>query len=184
MHDFRFQPPQVIQRPMTSATTTNHEIEQARRLFDQISLFDFAKVTDRYAKDGEVSPQVAEETLLELKRWFTLCALHPEKTYATGGQVDAMWHTFILFTKDYARFCQDITGAFIHHSPEAGGGDIEAQIASAEKMREKVRLLEADYLKVFGALPPGHLWPRSPEPHTFPNAFAFLETISRTQSPA
>jgi len=162
---------------MTSATS--QDIEQARRLFEKISMFDFAKVTDRYIKDGKVSPQVAEETLLELKRWFTLCALHPEKTYATGGQVDAMWHTFILFTKDYARFCQDIAGAFIHHSPETHSGDFEAQIASAEKMREKVRLLEADYLKYFGTLPPEHLWPRYPEPNTFPNAFAFLAAMAR-----
>ena len=162
---------------MTSATS--HEIEQSRLLFDKISMFDFAKVTARYAKDGNVSLESAEETLLELKRWFTLCALHPEKTYATGGQVDAMWHTFILFTKYYARFCQDIAGAFIHHSPEAGGGDIEERIASAEKMREKVRMLEADYLKYFGAPPPSHIWPRSPEPHTFQNALMFLEAMAR-----
>ncbi len=162
---------------MTSATSP--EIEQSRLLFDKISMFDFGKVTARYAKDGNVSPQVAEETLLELKRWLTLCALHPEKTYATGGQVDAMWHTFILFTKDYARFCQDIAGAFIHHSPETGRGDIEERIASAEKMREKVRLLEADYLKYFGAPPPSHMWPRSPEPHTFQNALIFLEAMAR-----
>lgn len=163
---------------MTSATST--AVEQSRILFDQISQFDFGKVTDRYIKDGKVSPQVAAETLLELKRWFTLCALHPEKTYATGGKVDEMWHTFILFTKDYARFCHDITGAFIHHVPEMASGDIEAQIRSAEKMRAKVRLLEADYLTYFGALPPEHLWPRSPEANTFDNAFLFLEAMSRT----
>ena len=164
---------------MTSATS--HAIEQSRLLFDKISLFDFAKVTDRYIKDSKVSPQLAAETLVELKRWFTLCALHPEKMYATGGQVDEMWHTFILFTKDYARFCHDITGAFIHHVPEVASGDIEAQIRSAETMRDKVRLLEADYLTYFGALPPGHLWPRTPESNTFDNAFRFLEAMSRTQ---
>ena len=164
---------------MTSATS--HAIEQSRLLFDKISRFDFGKVTDRYIKDGNVTPQAAAETLLELKRWFTLCTLHPEKTYATGGPVDAMWHTFILFTKDYARFCDDITGAFIHHTPEMASGDIEAQIRSSEKMRDKVRLLEADYLTYFGALPPGHLWPRSPEANTFENAFLFLQALSRTQ---
>lgn len=163
---------------MTSAAIPS--IDQSRRLFDKISRFDFGKVTDRYIQDCKVSPQVAAETLLELQRWFTLCALHPEKTYATGGAVDELWHTFILFTKDYARFCLDITGAFIHHVPEVASGDIEAQIRSAEKMRDKVRLLEADYLTYFGALPPGHLWPRSPEVNTFDNAFLFLQALSRT----
>ena len=166
---------------MTSATSP--VTEEPRLLFDKISQFDFAKVTDRDIKDSKVSPQLAAETLVELKRWFTLCALHPEKTYATGGQVDEMWHTFILFTKDYARFCHDITGAFIHHVPEVASGDIEAQIRSAEKMRDKVRLLETDYLTYFGALPPGHLWPRSPKANTFDNAFRFLEAMSQTQLP-
>lgn len=164
---------------MTSATQS-HGTDQSRRLFDKISQFDFTKVVARFAKDCNVSPESAEETLLELKRWFTLCALHPEKTYATGGQVDAMWHTFILFTKDYARFCQDIAGAFIHHTPESGsGGDVEEQIASAEKMRDKLRLMEADYLKYFGAPPPSHIWPRSPEPRMFQNAMLFLEAMAR-----
>jgi len=160
---------------------TSHEIEQSRLLFDKISMFDFGKVVDRYVRDCNVSRQAAGETLVELKRWFTLCALHPEKTYATGGSVDEMWHTFILFTKDYARFCQDIAGVFIHHSPEMTSDDIEEQIASAEKMRKKVRVLEADYLKYFGAPPPRHIWPRSPEPNTFPNAFRFLEVMSKTR---
>lgn len=163
---------------MTPATSP--AIEQSRLLFDKISRFDFGKVVDRYIKDSKVSPESAAETLLELKRWFTLCALHPEKTYATGGQVDELWHTFILFTKDYARFCHDLTGGFIHHVPEVASGDIEAQIRSAEKMRDKVRLLETDYLTYFGALPPEHLWPRSPETNTFDNAFLFLKALSRT----
>jgi hypothetical protein len=31
--------------------------------------------------------------------------------------VDEVWHAFILFTREYADFCQDIFGEFIHHVP-------------------------------------------------------------------
>lgn len=31
--------------------------------------------------------------------------------------VDIGWHTFILYTVDYAAFCQRIAGRFIHHVP-------------------------------------------------------------------
>ncbi|GIF09939.1 glycine-rich domain-containing protein [Actinoplanes siamensis] len=31
--------------------------------------------------------------------------------------VDIGWHTFILYTVDYARFCDDVAGRFIHHVP-------------------------------------------------------------------
>jgi hypothetical protein len=35
-------------------------------------------------------------------------------------RVDEGWHNFILFTKDYADFCQSNFGHFIHHTPLDG----------------------------------------------------------------
>ncbi|MGK5677604.1 glycine-rich domain-containing protein [Actinoplanes sp. URMC 104] len=32
--------------------------------------------------------------------------------------VDIGWHTFILYTEEYAEFCQRIAGRFIHHVPD------------------------------------------------------------------
>lgn len=164
---------------MKSATTD--EIEQSRTVFNKISAFDFGKVLAKHIEDYSVSPDTANEILVELKRWLTLCVLHPENAYATGGKVDEMWHTFILFTKDYARFCHDIAGAFIHHAPETGSDDIDEQKRSAEKMLEKATLLEADYVKYFGVLPPGHIWPKPRNSNTLENAFRFLEAMSRGQ---
>lgn len=40
------------------------------------------------------------------------CVMHREMTI-----IDEMWHTFILITKDYARFCEDYFGEFLHHVP-------------------------------------------------------------------
>jgi hypothetical protein len=31
--------------------------------------------------------------------------------------VDQAWHEFILFTKEYARFCKEYCDRFIHHQP-------------------------------------------------------------------
>jgi hypothetical protein len=31
--------------------------------------------------------------------------------------IDMMWHTFLLFTRDYARFCRTYFGFFVHHQP-------------------------------------------------------------------
>jgi len=33
------------------------------------------------------------------------------------AQIDEMWHTFILFTRDYAAFCEGHFGCFLHHVP-------------------------------------------------------------------
>lgn len=48
--------------------------------------------------------------------------------------VDIGWHTFILYTREYAAFCAKLAGHFIHHAPddvpgESGtGGSLAATI--------------------------------------------------------
>jgi len=157
---------------MTS--TTSIDTEQAKTVFSKISAFDFRNVLARYMSVYNASPDAANETLVELKRWLTLCVLHRDNRYATGGKVDDMWHTFILFTKDYAQFCHDIAGSFIHHTPATKSDDMEAQKRSDEKMRQGTVTLEADYLKYFGALPPSHIWPRVRKITTSQHGMLFL----------
>jgi hypothetical protein len=33
------------------------------------------------------------------------------------NEIDDMWHTFLLFTKDYMSFCKDYFDEYIHHIP-------------------------------------------------------------------
>jgi hypothetical protein len=41
------------------------------------------------------------------------CAIHQEM-----GDIDSMWHTFLLYSKDYQTFClTHFDGQFIHHEP-------------------------------------------------------------------
>ena len=47
------------------------------------------------------------------------CAIHPEMQ-----EIDDMWHTFLLFTKDYAAFCNEYFGHFIHHNPNTDDAEI------------------------------------------------------------
>lgn len=32
-------------------------------------------------------------------------------------EIDNMWHTFLLFTKDYMSFCDKYFKCYIHHNP-------------------------------------------------------------------
>lgn len=41
-----------------------------------------------------------------------VCAVHKEM-----AEIDDMWHTFLLFTKDYMLFCEQFFGDYIHHIP-------------------------------------------------------------------
>jgi hypothetical protein len=54
-------------------------------------------------------------------RQFFVCYLKAqEKNVAMPSQVvDDLWHEFILYTRNYAQFCRNAFGGFLHHTPAA-----------------------------------------------------------------
>jgi hypothetical protein len=54
-------------------------------------------------------------------RQFFLAYLHSGKQYVSmpSQVVDALWHEFILYTKNYQDFSQKAFGSFLHHTPAA-----------------------------------------------------------------
>ena len=66
--------------------------------------FPMDAVVRRYAEDHNLPLKVAREHETELKRYLTLCALSENGSYGMLGAIDVLWHTFILFTREYERF--------------------------------------------------------------------------------
>jgi hypothetical protein len=81
--------------------------------------FDFplAHVLARYMKDHGVSQADAAIRDRELRRYLCLAARNPSAGWPMVPALDSLWHTFLLFTKDYQRFCQALGVPFIHHQP-------------------------------------------------------------------
>jgi hypothetical protein len=53
-----------------------------------------------------------------LREYFHLCRRAGNRLLAMPSQVvDAAWHEFILFTRNYRVFCQRALGRFLHHTP-------------------------------------------------------------------
>ena len=69
------------------------------------------------------------------------------------GAVDELWHTFVIFTREYAAFCDAVAGRFLHHVPE-----VEGQM-SANTFEHYLAFL-ADYEAVFNEPAPAAYWPR------------------------
>jgi hypothetical protein len=63
-----------------------------------------------------------------LREYFHLCRKAGDRLLAMPSQVvDAAWHEFILFTRNYRAFCQRALGRFLHHTPtEAMAGPTQA----------------------------------------------------------
>ncbi|MDR3501198.1 MAG: hypothetical protein P4L79_01270 [Legionella sp.] len=97
----------------------------------QLLIYKNAHVLVRYERDFPHNRLNAEEALGELIKFFWLCYQHNQDKlnsanssldftcmmHAEMHELDDMWHTFLLFTKEYQEFCQTNFGYFIHHSP-------------------------------------------------------------------
>ncbi|HHF7375673.1 glycine-rich domain-containing protein [Legionella bozemanae] len=91
------------------------------------------KIISRYNKDYPHAIMHAEDALRELMKFIWLCLKHksdkknnPENEllnftctiHPEMRDIDSMWHTFLLFTRDYHEFCSNyLGGLFFHHEP-------------------------------------------------------------------
>jgi hypothetical protein len=111
--------------------------------------FPLDHVVARYRQEEEVSEAFARDVERELRRYLILCALYPRRSIPMHGPVDQLWHTFLTFTHDYAEFCRQVAGRFIHHRPDLSGA------AGWRGLKQFVRL----YHQTFGQLPSEDVWP-------------------------
>ena len=80
-------------------------------------------VIQRCKKDHGYSDEDMQILEKELKRYLVMSEVLEDNKSGTGmysEDVDNLWHSFILFTKDYAAFCDTCFGKFIHHVPGTG----------------------------------------------------------------
>ena len=83
----------------------------------------------KFLEKHDVSFEEAEDIFTETKRWLWYRGklIHDAKSNNKILKqsfidiplliIDEMWHTFILFTKDYRLFCQNYLYTFIDHNP-------------------------------------------------------------------
>lgn len=145
-------------------------------------------VVGRFAEDFQVPASDAEDIFLELKRWLWLCAKRKTDLDAGRGEafqvplfneanaIDMMWHTFLLFTEDYQKFCQDQFGFFIHHNPrpmaDRQAWQRKIQQDPASTTIERKAALEKVYGYLYDELGPEILVRWCEE---FPERFAFSQ---------
>jgi len=98
-------------------------------------------VVRRYAKEQHASREEAEEVFQETLKWLYLCGCGLGDGFACAmtpeiAKVDEMWHTFLMFTRDYAEFCERSFGFFLHHVPN--DDEDPAPAGGAEEVREQL----------------------------------------------
>lgn len=101
-------------------------LEHFRANLRPLGRFDTTKLTENGAR----------ECFVELQRLLVTKALHRDKLFAPSSLLEDAWQMFIIFTEDYAQFC-DLLDGFIHHRP-LGYEDRKIAI-STRKVQELVK---------------------------------------------
>ena len=83
---------------------------------DAILAYRHDQLLRRYVLDHQVSAVVAEKRFTGLKQFLAVCARMPGQK-VTSDEIDSMWHTFLLFGRDYRQFCGDYLGRVVDHQP-------------------------------------------------------------------
>lgn len=137
---------------METILSSRPSLRTRQQIIADAMAFEIDDVRARYIRDEGLTEDLAKDHERELKRYLSLCAINPHAHYGMRGPIDNLWHTFLIFSRDYSTFCEKVAGRFIHHVPEC-------------EDREKsgpntyLKFLD-DYEDIFGHPAPAQYWPR------------------------
>ncbi|USN51087.1 MAG: hypothetical protein H6731_01365 [Myxococcales bacterium] len=119
----QYKNPLVIQRFKQAFPDKAHRAEEL-----WINMLKYLWLCKKHEQDVELNPHLSH---LQFS-----CVMHQEMR-----DMDEMWHAFILITKDYADFCHNYFGEFLHHVP-----NIREEIVQSEEEFERELHLYLSYV--------------------------------------
>jgi hypothetical protein len=133
-------------QPSSQPSTTGGEVKiNKKEAIRRIAGYPFAQVREKLLAGGKLSQEVVEEAIDEFRKYLMLITLGHRSVAMTSREVDEVWHTFILFTRDYTSFCNDVFGNYLHHQPSLPSDPLG--------LESRQSFVEA-YRKEFGSLHP------------------------------
>jgi hypothetical protein len=133
-------------------TITEPTLREGRDLVDHDL---FQTLTDRVAAEHGHETALAERIVDQALAFLAVSATTDEPL-SPSPLVDHGWHEFILHTVDYARFCEQIAGRFLHHVPT----DPDDPNATGEAAHDTLTRT-VDAIAAAGFYVDGDLWPTS-----------------------
>ena len=130
----------VNSRPLGVRADLSLSTEQSE-MIRNLDAYDLWFVEERVERKGLIPVERLKTAALEFKRYMALVGLGYRRLGMLSPEVDEVWHTFILFTREYAAFCQEAFGEFIHHVPRTSRSPL------AESSGDRFR---SAYVEVFG----------------------------------
>jgi hypothetical protein len=107
-------------------------------------------VVDSFLKTFAMPRAEAELLFEDVRRWLWLAGRMEDRhssLFVDAGMLlfDEMWHAFVLFTREYAEFCEQYVGRFCHHTPATRPMQLEIARRAREEPEELARHLREQY---------------------------------------
>lgn len=117
-------------------------------IIDDLMTFEAPYLEEKLLLDGVfASKEEYDHAFQEFKRYAALCKLFRYNPLGMPSPiVDEVWHSFILFTKNYHDFCSRFLGGYMHHSPHTSHTPTTVK-------RKGVKNFVHAYHQVFGEIP-------------------------------
>ncbi|MFC9250974.1 glycine-rich domain-containing protein [Amycolatopsis thailandensis] len=81
----------------------------------------FDRLVTRIAKEHDMKRELATRIVDQALAFLRASGEYHRAPLGPSELVDIGWHTFILYTREYADFCNNVVGKFIHHVPNDDG---------------------------------------------------------------
>lgn len=129
-------------------------VQRERKIcsLEEVMAYTHDEVVYRFYDNYDVTIEEAHDIFNEMKKFLFLSGRHVGEqrvfTHEPLFVIDEMWHTFILFTKDYHEFCMKYFGFFVHHNivpREVKRLAIKELAEDREKASKKLKPLLTEY---------------------------------------
>lgn len=100
-----------------------------------ITNFDLEYLEKKLIDTQKWSLETAKEAIRRYKNFLILLLKYPDQILAPTPDIDEVWHTHILFTREYFRDCQKIFGDYLHHAPSRNSGPEEQYAMEEAQLR-------------------------------------------------
>jgi hypothetical protein len=121
-----------------------HNLSQETRTsrLEDVLNYNCPEVVARLQQKLDLSDEAASQLFIDTRKFLYLCGTYNGR-WVPSRDIDAGWHEFILFTREYNDFCFKHFGRFIHHSPTKIGEKTDPLSANRTKQAA---------IRVFGTL--------------------------------
>lgn len=100
---------------------TSPEVQAKWDAVDRVDLGDVMRKLMLAVPEGTgLSAEVATNAIESYRRYLKLCVKYRDRRLVPSHFIDNVWHQHILDTRAYARDCNAIFGAPLHHYPYFG----------------------------------------------------------------